>query len=178
MTSIRFKSVLLAVALVLFCFCGKSAGAKSKNRCPRERGFVFGTPGSPEQGHAGRYRSKKTGRHHCPYCAPRDRSPITRPSALADIEAGKKMQTDHLFRLYSMTKPVTSVALLTLFEEGRFQLNDPPGEILPAFKNVKVFVNIDEKGRNDSGRAQTEDHHSGRIPSHRRFLLWIRRHTR
>ncbi|MBN1571139.1 MAG: beta-lactamase family protein [Acidobacteria bacterium] len=66
---------------------------------------------------------------------------------MADIESGKKMQTDHLFRLYSMTKPVTSVALLTLFEEGKFQLSDPLEKYIPAFKNVKVFVNTDEKGR-------------------------------
>jgi CubicO group peptidase (beta-lactamase class C family) len=66
---------------------------------------------------------------------------------MADIESGKKMQTDSLFRLYSMTKPVTSVALLSLYEEGKFQLNDPLEKYIPAFKGVKVFVNTDEKGR-------------------------------
>jgi CubicO group peptidase (beta-lactamase class C family) len=64
----------------------------------------------------------------------------------ADIESQKKMQTDSLFRLYSMTKPVTSVALLTLFEEGKFQLNDPLEKYIPAFKDVKVFVKTDDKG--------------------------------
>jgi CubicO group peptidase (beta-lactamase class C family) len=65
---------------------------------------------------------------------------------MADIESGKKMQTDSLFRLYSMTKPVTSVALLTLYEEGKFQLNDPLEKYIPAFKDVKVFVKADDKG--------------------------------
>jgi CubicO group peptidase (beta-lactamase class C family) len=65
---------------------------------------------------------------------------------MADIESGRKMQTDHLFRLYSMTKPVTSVALLMLYEEGKFQLTDPLEKYLPAFKNVKVFSRLDEKG--------------------------------
>ena len=65
---------------------------------------------------------------------------------MADIESGKKMQTDSLFRLYSMTKPVTSVALLTLYEEGKFQLNDPLEKYIPAFKDVKVYVKPDDKG--------------------------------
>ena len=65
---------------------------------------------------------------------------------MADIESGKEMQTDHLFRLYSMTKPMTSVALLTLFEEGKFQLTDPLEKYIPAFKDVKVFAGLDAGG--------------------------------
>ncbi len=65
---------------------------------------------------------------------------------MADIESGKKMQTDYLFRLFSMTKPITSAALLTLYEEGKFQLSDPLENYIPGFKDVKVFVKLDEKG--------------------------------
>ena len=65
---------------------------------------------------------------------------------MADIESGKKMQTDSLFRLYSMTKPVTSTALLMLYEEGKFQLTDPLEKYIPAFKSVKVFVKLDDNG--------------------------------
>jgi CubicO group peptidase (beta-lactamase class C family) len=65
---------------------------------------------------------------------------------MADIESGRKMQTDHLFRMYSMTKPVTSTALLMLYEEGKFQLTDPLEKYIPAFKNVKVFSKLDDKG--------------------------------
>lgn len=60
-----------------------------------------------------------------------------RAFSMADIESGKKMQTDNLFRFHSMTKPVTSTALLTLYEEGKFQLNDPLEKYIPAFKGVK-----------------------------------------
>lgn len=56
-----------------------------------------------------------------------------------DIEAGKPMQEDALFRIYSMTKPIISVALMTLFEEGRFSLNDPVSRFIPAFKNTRVY---------------------------------------
>jgi CubicO group peptidase (beta-lactamase class C family) len=59
---------------------------------------------------------------------------------MADLAAGRKMQTDSYFRLYSMTKPVTSVALLMLYEEGKFQLSDPLDKYLPAFANVKVYM--------------------------------------
>jgi CubicO group peptidase (beta-lactamase class C family) len=52
---------------------------------------------------------------------------------MADIESGVKMRTDQIFKLYSQTKPVTSVALLMLYEEGRFQLTDPLEKYRPAF---------------------------------------------
>jgi CubicO group peptidase (beta-lactamase class C family) len=65
---------------------------------------------------------------------------------MADIESGRKMQMDHLFRMYSMTKPVTSTALLMLYEEGKFQLSDPLEKYIPAFRNVKVFSKLDDKG--------------------------------
>ena len=58
----------------------------------------------------------------------------------ADVGTGRKMQTDNYFRLYSMTKPVTSVALLMLYEEGKFQLSDPLDKYLPQFANVKVVA--------------------------------------
>jgi CubicO group peptidase (beta-lactamase class C family) len=59
---------------------------------------------------------------------------------MADVSAGRKMQTDNYFRLYSMTKPVTSVALLMLYEEGKFHLNDPLDKYLPAFASMKVYT--------------------------------------
>ena len=66
---------------------------------------------------------------------------------MADIESGKKMRTDHLVRMYSMTKPITSTALLMLYEEGKFQLTDPLEKYIPAFRGVKVFAGLDENGR-------------------------------
>ncbi|MCB0041350.1 MAG: beta-lactamase family protein, partial [Caldilinea sp.] len=57
---------------------------------------------------------------------------------MMDIEAGKPMQKDALFRIYSMTKPIVSVALMMLYEEGRFSLNDPVAKFIPAFTKTKV----------------------------------------
>src|SRR5437660_6407759 len=59
---------------------------------------------------------------------------------MADAEAGKPMRPDTLFRICSMTKPITSVAVMMLYEEGRFRLEDPVSKYLPEFKNPKVLV--------------------------------------
>src|SRR5215210_7266328 len=60
---------------------------------------------------------------------------------MADIASGAPMRHDTLFRIYSMTKPITSAAVLMLFEEGRFQLSDPVAKYIPAFADVKVLDN-------------------------------------
>ncbi|MDQ4032075.1 MAG: beta-lactamase family protein [Actinomycetota bacterium] len=57
-----------------------------------------------------------------------------------DIEAGLPVQPDTLFRIYSMTKPITSVAAMMLYEQGAFQLTDPISRFLPEFADMRVFV--------------------------------------
>ena len=57
-----------------------------------------------------------------------------------DRERGKPVADDTIFRIYSMTKPITSIALMMLFEEGRFQLNDPVYRFLPAWRGQQVWV--------------------------------------
>jgi CubicO group peptidase (beta-lactamase class C family) len=58
---------------------------------------------------------------------------------LGDIEARKPMQLDTLFPIFSMTKPITAVAMMILYEEGRYQLFDPLSKFVPEFKDVKVL---------------------------------------
>lgn len=59
-------------------------------------------------------------------------------TGMADLENGEPMTTDAYFRYFSMTKPITSVALLTLYEEGAFQLTDPLSKYLPEFTGIQV----------------------------------------
>ena len=59
---------------------------------------------------------------------------------LMDLESNKPMQTETLFRMASMTKPITAVAVLTLMEEGKLLLSDPVSKFIPEFKNPKVAV--------------------------------------
>ncbi len=57
-----------------------------------------------------------------------------------DVEAGLPVQTDTLWRIYSMTKPITSVAALMLYEEGAFELTDPVSSLIPSFAGVRVYA--------------------------------------
>jgi CubicO group peptidase (beta-lactamase class C family) len=56
-----------------------------------------------------------------------------------DIESGRPMRRDAIFRIYSMTKPVTSTAVMILLEEARFRLGDPISDYLPIFKRMQVL---------------------------------------
>ena len=49
------------------------------------------------------------------------------------------LEDDHIFRIFSMTKPITAVALMTLFDEGKFELDDPVSAYLPEFKHIEVY---------------------------------------
>ena len=60
-----------------------------------------------------------------------------------DMERNKPVQEDTIFRIYSMTKPITSVALMMLFEEGRFQLNDPVSRFIPSWMGQQVWISGD-----------------------------------
>jgi CubicO group peptidase (beta-lactamase class C family) len=57
-----------------------------------------------------------------------------------DLETGLPVTTDTIWRIYSMSKPITSVAAMILYEEGAFQLTDPVSNFIPSFANVKVFT--------------------------------------
>ena len=57
-----------------------------------------------------------------------------------DREANKPMRTDAMFRICSMTKPITSAAVMMLYEQGHFLLDDPISKYLPEFKNPKILV--------------------------------------
>jgi CubicO group peptidase (beta-lactamase class C family) len=59
---------------------------------------------------------------------------------LRDVEAGLPVEKDTIFRIYSMTKPITSVAAMALFERGAFELTDPVAKYLPEFADVRVWT--------------------------------------
>src|ERR1700733_494861 len=56
-----------------------------------------------------------------------------------DLASNSPMQKDSIFRIYSMSKPITGVAMMMLFEEGKWQLNDPVAKYVPEFANLKVY---------------------------------------
>lgn len=65
---------------------------------------------------------------------------------MMDIEKQRPMQEDAIFRIYSMTKPIASIALMMLVEEGRLSLNDAVAHYIPAFRKTRVFTGMSYVG--------------------------------
>ena len=63
-----------------------------------------------------------------------------------DLTSGVSMTEDTIFRIYSMTKPVTGVAMMMLYEEGKWQPSDPVSKFIPEFRDLKVFKGVDASG--------------------------------
>ncbi|MET0272493.1 MAG: serine hydrolase domain-containing protein [Phenylobacterium sp.] len=63
------------------------------------------------------------------------------------LAGGAPMTRDTVFRIYSMSKPITSVAMMILFEEGKWRLDDPISKYLPAFAHMKVAAGTDARGQ-------------------------------
>jgi len=61
------------------------------------------------------------------------------PLGSMDLERGKPMREDTIFRIYSMSKPITSIAMMMLYEEGHFQLGDRVERFIPEWRNLRVF---------------------------------------
>jgi CubicO group peptidase (beta-lactamase class C family) len=68
-----------------------------------------------------------------------------------DIAADAPMKKDSIFRIYSMSKPITGVAMMMLFEEGKWQLDDPVAKYVPEFANLKVY------GEDSQGNVALKD---------------------
>jgi CubicO group peptidase (beta-lactamase class C family) len=67
----------------------------------------------------------------------------------SDIEANVPLRKDDIFRIYSMSKPITGVAMMMLFEQGKWQLNDPVAKYIPEFKDLKVYSGTTADGKPD-----------------------------
>ena len=79
---------------------------------------------------------------------------------MIDVEAGTPMTPDTIFRIASMTKPITSVAVMMLYEEGHFRLNEPVSKYIPAFKEMHVMP---PESAEDSAQP---------VPATRQITIW------
>src|SRR5256885_468572 len=77
-----------------------------------------------------------------------------------DKEAGLPIELDTIFRLYSMTKPITSLAAMMLYEEGAFELKDPVARYIPAFDDVRVYRGGSSLGMSDTAFSVPEADHN------------------
>lgn len=64
----------------------------------------------------------------------------------SDLASGAPLKADAIYRIYSQTKPVTAVAMLKLYEQGKWTLDDPVTKFIPEFANLKVYQGKDDKG--------------------------------
>ena len=79
---------------------------------------------------------------------------------MMDVKAEKPMAPDTIFRIASMTKPITSVAVMMLYEEGHFRLHEPVSKFIPAFKKMHVLPSEDAE---DSAQS---------VPAERQITIW------
>ncbi len=89
-----------------------------------------------------------------------------RSYGVKDIASGAPMTNDTIFRIYSMTKPVTGVAMMILYEEGKWRPSDPISKFIPEFAGLKVF-----KGTGPNGEILTE------APQHAPTMAELMTHT-
>ena len=87
-------------------------------------------------------------------------------AGVQDIESGRPMARDSIFRIFSMTKPITGVAMMMLYEEGQWRLNDPVERYIPEFADLKVYA-----GENPDGTMALED------PDHPMTMRELMTHT-
>jgi CubicO group peptidase (beta-lactamase class C family) len=89
---------------------------------------------------------------------------------LMDIDSKRPMQKDAIFRLASMSKPITGVAILMLMEEGKIRLTDPVSKFIPEFKNMKVAV-VRESAGGGRGVAASAEPQFYTIPANREITV-------
>ncbi|MEE9416489.1 MAG: serine hydrolase domain-containing protein [Acidimicrobiales bacterium] len=71
-----------------------------------------------------------------------------------DLSTGAPIENDTIYRIYSMTKPITTVAAMILYEEGAFDLNDPVEKFIPSFANQRVYLSGSASTANTAGVLQ------------------------
>ena len=67
-------------------------------------------------------------------------------TGVQDVETGAPMTRDSIFQIYSMTKPITGVAMMILYEEGKWRLNDPVSKYIPEFADLDVHIGDNADG--------------------------------
>ena len=95
-----------------------------------------------------------------------------------DIESGSPMAKDSIFRIASMSKAITSVAIMMLMEDGKLAISDPVSKFIPQFKNTTVAVeyrdaHVDAPGRGERAR-EARDHHPRSADAHQRRVCTAR----
>ena len=92
-----------------------------------------------------------------------------------DVASKTPMRQDSIFRIYSMTKPITGVAMMMLYEEGKWKPSDPISRYIPEFRDLKVFTGVDKDGNAHARGAEACTDDGRAHVAHRRLHLWLLR---
>lgn len=86
-----------------------------------------------------------------------------------DLETKKPMSKDTMFRVASMTKPITGLAIMMMVEEGKLRITDPVSRYIPEFRGMKVAVSLPERGRGGAGAENGQPAGRGGAPAAPQF---------
>ena len=103
---------------------------------------------------------------------------IQRNYGYMDLESREPMRADAMFRLYSMTKPIASVALLTLYEQGSVPAHRSARQVHPAVRRPEGVCRQGRERPADSRNAEAQAHDPRRIPPHAGVVGWLGQHRR
>ena len=139
------KQILLSAIVLIFIFSGISAQTKSQKKSPFLTEATPETVGiSPERlARIDKMCEEEVAKGNLPgivtLVARNGKIVHWKAYGMADVETGKAMKRDDIFRIASQTKAITSTAVMMLWEEGKFQLDDPISKFIPEFKNPQVL---------------------------------------
>lgn len=135
---------LLGIGIVFIAVPGVSAAPADASQCKRLVDAGDFQLNAPKADRIAALADDMIAKHIAPGAVlmveHRGKTILSHVTGLADKEHKKPMAADALFRIYSMTKPVTSVAIMQLVEQGKISLDDPAHEYLPALQNMDVWV--------------------------------------
>jgi CubicO group peptidase (beta-lactamase class C family) len=138
---LALKSILRSLALVALTSLALSAQAPVARVAPVAPASVGLAPDRLDRLHKGMqgFVDRKEAAGIVTLVAREGKTVDLHAVGFADVEKNVPMKTDSIFRIASMTKPVTSVAIMMLFEEGKLFLTDPVSKFIPAFKSAMVM---------------------------------------
>jgi len=144
--SLRLRAGLAAVVLLAASLPALAAGAGLPAAAPESLGFSAERLARIDQFMDGEIAAKRKA-GAVVLVARHGKIAYFKAYGTADLASGRPMRSDDYFRLWSMTKPVTSVALLTLYEQGKFRLTDPLAKYIPGFAKARVLAGVDAMGQ-------------------------------
>ena len=139
-------SALLAASIVLLSALCWRRSRRHLRRLPRRRCRPVGRASRTLRAVDEPAAEGRQVRRHQRHRGARRTVAYQREFGFADLETKTPLKPDTIYRVYSMSKPITGVAVMMLLEEGRFVLDDPVSRFIPCYKDLQVFASETPSG--------------------------------